>query len=89
MSTQNLLLATDTYNQLDSLSTELLGAGVGANFFEEEVDEVLFHTNNFLSDPTFIGGGGPFNMILTSCMILAALFAIVYGSGMAYKMMYK
>ena len=71
------------------MTDELLSAGVGANMFEEEVDEVLFHTNNFLSDPTFIGGGGPFNMILTTCMILAALFSIVYGSGMAYKMMYK
>ena len=78
-----------TMDKIDMLSDELLNAGVGANFFEEEVDEVLFHTNNFLSDPTFIGGGGPFNMILTSCMILAALFAIIYGSGMAYKMMYK
>ena len=90
MSAQNVMLfSSEGINQLDSLTTELLGAGVGANFFEEEVDEVLFHTNNFLSDPTFIGGGGPFNMILTTCMILAALFSIVYGSGMAYKMMYK
>ena len=77
------------YDKADSLTSELLAAGVGANFFEEEVDEVLFHTNNFLSDPTFIGAGGPFNMILTTCMILAALFSIVYGSGMAYKMMYR
>lgn len=78
-----------TMDKIDMLTDELLNAGVGANFFEEEVDEVLFHTNNFLSDPTFIGAGGPFNMILTTCMILAALFSIVYGSGMAYKMMYK
>ncbi len=81
-------MATITENY-EELADSLLSAGVGANFFEEEVDEVLFHTNNFLSDPTFIGSGGPFNTILTTCMILAALFSIVYGSGMAYKMMYK
>lgn len=73
----------------EELADSLLSAGVGANFFEEEVDEVLFHTNNFLSDPTFVGSGGPFNMILTTSLILAALFSIIYGSGMAYKMMYK
>lgn len=90
MNPQNLMLASgDTFEKLDSLTTELLDAGVGANFFEEEVDEVLFHTNNFLSDPTFIGAGGPFNMILTTCLILASLFSIVWGAGMAYKMMYK
>ena len=90
MNPQNLMLAsTDFYSSVDSLTTELLDAGVGANFFEEEVDEVLFHTNNFLSDPTFTGGGGPFGMILTTCLILASLFSIVYGAGMAYKMMYK
>ncbi len=83
------MLASDSYNTLDNLTDTLLNAGVGANFFEEEVDEVLFHTNNFLSDPTFIGSGGPFSMILTTSMILAALFSIIYGSGMAYKMMYK
>ena len=88
---QNILLA-DTgsfFDKADSLTTEMLSAGVGANFFEEEVDEVLFHTNNFLSDPTFTTGGGPFSLILQTCLILATIFAIIYGAGIAYRMMYK
>ena len=87
---QNIVLQADGFfNTADSLTTSMLEAGVGANFFEEEVDEVLFHTNNFLSDSTFISGGGPFSMILQTCLILATIFAIIYGAGIAYRMMYK
>lgn len=86
---QNLLLESSFLSSADSLSTELLSAGVGANFFEEEVDEVLFHTNNFLSDSTFVGGNGPFSVILQASLTLGALFAIIYGANIAYKMMYK
>lgn len=90
MSAQNLMLAdTGFLEQADSTVTALLDAGVGANFFEEEIDEVLFHTNSFLTDGTFTGAGGPFTYILMASMSLAAIFAIIYGAGMAYRMMYK
>lgn len=62
---------------------------MGANLFENAIDEVLFQTNTFLTDGTFTGVHGPFWYILQASMCLAALFAILMGAGMAYKMMVK
>jgi len=61
----------------------------GINLLEEEVDDVIFQTNEFLCDATFTGSQGPFWWILQMCMALAAVFAIVMAAGMAYKMMVK
>ncbi len=61
----------------------------GINLLEEEVDDVIFQTNEFLCDATFTGSQGPFWWILQMCMALAALFAIIMAAGMAYKMMVK
>ena len=61
----------------------------GINLLEEEIDDVIFQTNEFLTDATFTGSQGPFWWILQMCMALAALFAIVMAAGMAYKMMVK
>ena len=69
---------------LDSLSTML-----SVNLFEKEMDEVVFATNQFLTDSTFTGTSGPFWYILQMSMCLAALFSIIVGAGMAYKMMVK
>ena len=49
----------------------------GINLLEEEIDDVIFQTNEFLTDATFTGSQGPFWWILQMCMALAALFAIV------------
>ncbi len=32
----------------------------GINILEEEIDDVIFQTNEFLTDSTFTGQGGPF-----------------------------
>jgi len=32
----------------------------GINLLEEEIDDVIFRTNEFLTDATFTGGQGPF-----------------------------
>ena len=61
----------------------------GINLMEEEIDDVIFRTNEFLTDATFTGSQGPFWWILQMCMALAALFAIIMAAGMAYKMMVK
>ena len=61
----------------------------GINILEEEIDDVIFQTNEFLCDATFTGTQGPFWWILQMCMALAALFAIIMAAGMAYKMMVK
>ena len=61
----------------------------GINLLEEEIDDVIFQTNEFLTDATFTGSQGPFWWILQMCMALAALFSLVMAAGMAYKMMVK
>ena len=61
----------------------------GIHLLEEEIDDVIFQTNEFLTDATFTGAQGPFWWILQMCMALAALFAIIMAAGMAYKMMVK
>jgi len=61
----------------------------GIHLLEEEIDDVIFQTNEFLCDTTFTGAQGPFWWILQMCMALAALFAIIMAAGMAYKMMVK
>ena len=61
----------------------------GINLFEEEIDDAVFKTNEFLTDATFTGSQGPFWWILQMCMALAALFSIIVAAGMAYKMMVK
>ena len=61
----------------------------GIHLLEKEIDDVIFQTNEFLTDATFTGAQGPFWWILQMCMALAALFAIIMAAGMAYKMMVK
>ena len=61
----------------------------GINILEEEIDDVIFQTNEFLCDATFTGAQGPFWWILQMSMALAALFSIIVALGMAYKMMIK
>ena len=61
----------------------------GINLLEEEIDDVIFQTNEFLTDATFTGAQGSFWWILQMCMALAALFSIVMAAGIAYKMMVK
>lgn len=35
----------------------------GINLLEEEIDDVIFRTNEFLTDATFTGGQGPFWLV--------------------------
>ena len=43
----------------------------GIDLLEEEIDDVIFQTNEFLTDATFTGSQGPFWWILQMCMALA------------------
>ena len=61
----------------------------GINILEEEIDDVIFQTNEFLCDATFTGSQGSFWWILQMSMALAALFSIIVAAGLAYKMMVK
>ena len=59
------------------------------SFFEEEIDDVIFMTNQFLTDSTMSGPQGPFWYILQISMALAALFAVILAANVTYKMMVK
>ena len=61
----------------------------GINLLEEEVDDVIFRTNEFLTDATFTGSQGPFWWLLQMSMALAACFSLVLAANLAYKMMIK
>ena len=58
----------------------------GINILEEEIDDVIFQTNEFLCDATFTGSQGPFwwlplpilqNTVLTVVNQLLANFCLV------------
>ena len=70
-------------------AADSLVSDFGINLLESEIDAVIFQTNEFLTDATFIGASGPFWWILEMCMALGAMFAIIMAAGMAYKMMVK
>ena len=71
------------------MSNDSTAVDFGINLLEEEIDDVIFRTNEFLTDATFTGGQGPFWWILQMSMALAGLFAIIVCAHMAYKMMVK
>ena len=71
------------------MSNDSTAVDFGINLLQEEIDDVIFRTNEFLTDATFTGGQGPFWWILQMSMALAGLFAIIVCAHMAYKMMVK
>lgn len=42
----------------------------GINILEEEIDDVIFQTNEFLTDATFTGSQGPFWWLAKTCFFL-------------------
>ena len=42
------------------MSNDSTAVDFGTNLLEEEIDDVIFSTNEFLTDATFTGGQGPF-----------------------------
>ena len=69
------------------MSNVITSVFFGINLLEEEIDDVIFRTNEFLTDATFTGGLGPFLWILQLSMALAGLFAFIMCANMAYMRM--
>ena len=44
----------------------------GINLLEEEIDDVIFQTNEFLTDATFTGAQGPFWWLAKTCLFWVA-----------------
>ncbi|MDU0259401.1 hypothetical protein RVH17_04595 [Alistipes finegoldii] len=49
----------------------------GINLLEEEIDDVIFQTNEFLTDATFTGAQGPFWWIAQYCPFLHLQLIII------------
>ena len=89
MAFSSLFLAAQGGLQGLSSTISDLSQTIGVDLFEEDIDNVVFQTNEFLCNPDFIGTQGPFWWILQMSMALGALFSIIVGACMAYKMMVK
>jgi hypothetical protein len=61
----------------------------GINLLEEEIDDVIFRTNEFLTTDTFIGDQGPFWWIVQMSMALSVIFTLIFYAGMGYRMILK
>lgn len=80
--------SNDTMDGIKDMVSDL-SQTIGVDLFEEDIDNVVFQTNEFLCNSDFIGSQGPFWWILQMSMALGALFSIVVAGGIAYKMMVK
>lgn len=50
------------------MSNDSTAVDFGINLFEQEIDDVIFRTNEFLTDATFTGGQGPFWWLRHFCL---------------------
>lgn len=80
--------SNDTMDGIKDMVSDL-SQTIGVDLFEEDIDNVVFQTNEFLCNSDFIGSQGPFWWILQMSMAWGALFSIIVAGGMAYKMMVK
>lgn len=81
-------LASDNIRGISDVVTDL-SSTLGVDLFEEDIDNVVFSTTEFLCSSDFTGPNGPFWYILQLAMALAALFSIIVAASMGYKMMVK
>lgn len=60
----------------------------GINILEEEIDDVIFQTNEFLCDATFTGSQGPFWWLLVVSEILPFVVLANRSKSTFYKILY-
>lgn len=60
----------------------------GINLLEEEIDDVIFQTNEFLTDATFTGAQGPFWWLLVVSEILPFIVLANRSKSTFYKILY-
>lgn len=57
----------------------------GINLLEEEIDDVIFQTNEFLTDATFTGSQGPFWWLLVVSVFLSIFPLTTFCKPISYK----
>ena len=60
----------------------------GIDLLEEEIDDVIFQTNEFLTDATFTGAQGPFWWLLVVSEILPFVVLANRSKSTFYKILY-
>lgn len=60
----------------------------GINLLEEDIDDVIFQTNEFLCDATFTGSQGPFWWLLVVSEILPFVVLANRSKSTFYKILY-
>lgn len=60
----------------------------GINILEQEIDDVIFQTNEFLCDATFTGSQGPFWWLLVVSEILPFVVLANRSKSTFYKILY-
>ena len=63
LAAQSASSGSGTSGQMKEFISDLTNT-LGVDLFDEEIDAVVFQTNQFLCDSTFIGASGPFWWIL-------------------------
>lgn len=59
------------------MSNDSTAVDFGINLLEEEIDDVIFRTNEFLTDATFTGGQGPFWWLLVVVEFMSRKFDFI------------
>lgn len=60
----------------------------GINLMEEEIDDVIFQTNEFLTDATFTGAQGPFWWLLVVSETLPFAILANHSKSATCKILY-
>lgn len=61
----------------------------GINILEEEIDDVIFQTNEFLTDATFTGSQGPFWWLLVVSAFLPFFYLPTLCKPVFYKISFR
>lgn len=61
----------------------------GINLMEEEIDDVIFQTNEFLTDATFTGSQGPFWWLLVVSAFLPFFLLTIPCEPVSYKNLFR
>lgn len=69
------------------MADENILSDFGINLLEEEIDDVIFQTNEFLTDATFTGSQGPFWWLLVVGVFLSILLPTTSYKPISYKIL--
>ena len=61
----------------------------GINLLEEEIDDVIFQTNEFLCDATFTGSQGPFWWLLVVSAFSPSFLLLTLYKSVLYKISFR